>query len=52
MCVTLDVRQHPAVRRLSLQHINNAKTQTAPIQVVLAPFGLSASLIGKTREAL
>jgi mediator of RNA polymerase II transcription subunit 13 len=48
VCASVDVRQHPPVRKLSLHHLNIAKGQTTPVQVMLAPYGLSATLTGVT----
>ena len=52
VCASVDVRQHPAVRRLAYRHIATAKTgdgQTSnPVNVILAPYGLAATLTGVT----
>ncbi len=46
VCASVDVRQHPPVRRLALHHLALARGQSAPVQVVLAPYGLSGTLTG------
>lgn len=52
ICASVDVRQHPAVRRLGPQHLANARGgQSNPLQVILAPFGLAASLTGVTYKS-
>ena len=48
ICASVDVRQHPAVRRLTPQHLSGAKGAANPVHVLLAPFGLSATLTGVT----
>ncbi|TRY70349.1 hypothetical protein TCAL_02438 [Tigriopus californicus] len=51
VCASVDVRQHPAVRRLALHHLSLAKSQTSPVPVILAPYGLSATLTGVSFKA-
>jgi len=46
VCASVDVRQHPPVRRLSLQHLAVARGQSTPVQVMVAPFGVSGTLTG------
>uniref|UniRef100_A0A6P7FLV9 Mediator of RNA polymerase II transcription subunit 13 n=1 Tax=Diabrotica virgifera virgifera TaxID=50390 RepID=A0A6P7FLV9_DIAVI len=46
VCASVDVRQHPPVRRLSRWHIQQAQASTAGLKVILAPFGLSGTLTG------
>ncbi|XP_056640705.1 mediator of RNA polymerase II transcription subunit 13-like isoform X1 [Diorhabda sublineata] len=46
VCASVDVRQHPPVRRLSRWHVQQAQASTAGLKVVLAPFGLSGVLTG------
>lgn len=48
VCASVDVRQHPPIRRLSLHHITTAKGQATPVHVILAPYGLAATLTGVT----
>ena len=50
VCASIDVRQHPPVRRLSLHHVAAARGQAAvpAVPVILAPYGLSATLTGVT----
>lgn len=48
VCASLDVRQHPPVRKVSLHHLSLAKAQASPVQVILAPYGLSGTLTGVT----
>ncbi|CAB4058261.1 MED13 [Lepeophtheirus salmonis] len=49
VCASLDVRQHPAVRRLSLHHLSLARSN--PLRVILAPYGLAATLTGVAHKA-
>ena len=51
VCASVDVRQHPAVRRLSMHHIQVAKAQSETVNVILAPYGLAATLTGVTYKA-
>ncbi len=46
VCASVDVRQHPPVRRLALHHLALARGQSAPVQVALAPYGLAGTLTG------
>ena len=46
ICASVDVRQHPAVRKLGPQHLASARGQANPLPVILAPFGLAATLTG------
>ena len=49
VCASVDVRQHPAVRRLAYRHIQTAKTSyEGAVNVILAPYGLAATLTGVT----
>ena len=52
VCASIDVRQHPPVRRLSLHHVAAARVggQAAlpAVPVILAPYGLAATLTGVT----
>ena len=48
ICASVDVRQHPAVRRLGPQHLTLARSGSNNVQVILAPFGLAATLTGVT----
>ncbi|KAK9883147.1 hypothetical protein WA026_001345 [Henosepilachna vigintioctopunctata] len=47
VCASLDVRQHPPVRRLTRAHIQQAQASSG-IKVILAPFGLSGILTGQS----
>ena len=51
ICASVDVRQHPAVRRLGPQHLASARAGSNTVQVILAPFGLSATLTGVTYKS-
>ncbi len=46
VCASVDVRQHPPVRRLALHHLAIARGQSAPVQVVLSPHGIAGTLTG------
>ena len=51
ICASVDVRQHPAVRRLGPHHLSIARGAANPVQVILAPHGLSATLTGVTYKS-
>ena len=46
VCASVDVRQHPPLRRLSLHHLSTARGQAAPVSVILAPYGIAGILTG------
>ena len=46
VCTSVDVRQHPAVRRLTHHHLASAASQGASVHVVLAPYGMGGTLTG------
>ena len=46
VCTSVDVRQHPAVRRLTHHHLTSAASQGASVHVVLAPYGMAGTLTG------
>lgn len=48
VCASVDVRQHPPVRRLTKSHLTQAQASTNGLQVIMAPFGLSGTLTGQT----
>lgn len=48
VCASVDVRQHPSVRRLTRWHMQEAQAITGGIKVILAPFGLSGTLTGQS----
>ena len=43
---SVDVRQHPAVTRLSHHHLASAASLSANVHVVLAPYGMAGTLTG------
>ncbi|XP_044759811.1 mediator of RNA polymerase II transcription subunit 13 isoform X2 [Coccinella septempunctata] len=45
VCASVDVRQHPPVRRLTRAHIHQAQASNGT-KVILAPFGLCGTLMG------
>ncbi|XP_065211027.1 mediator of RNA polymerase II transcription subunit 13 isoform X3 [Planococcus citri] len=54
VCTSIDVRQHPPVRTLVKEHLEQMQSgaqSTQPIQVILAPFGLVGTLTGQTFKA-
>lgn len=51
MCASVDVRQHPPVRRLTKHHLQQAQASASGLQVILAPFGLSGTLTGQSFKA-
>ncbi|XP_018318970.1 mediator of RNA polymerase II transcription subunit 13 isoform X4 [Agrilus planipennis] len=46
VCASVDVRQHPAVRKLTRWHLQQAQASSQGLQVMLAPFGLAGTLTG------
>ena len=48
VCTSVDVRQHPAVRRLSAHHLTTAASLAASVHVVLAPHGMAGTLTGNS----
>ncbi|XP_049817024.1 mediator of RNA polymerase II transcription subunit 13 isoform X3 [Aethina tumida] len=48
VCASVDVRQHPPVRRLSRTHMLQANSSTSGLKVILAPFGLAGTLTGQS----
>ena len=46
VCTSVDVRQHPAVRRLTHQHLATAASLASTVNVVLAPYGMAGTLTG------
>ena len=47
VCTSVDVRQHPPVRRLAHQHLATAAGASASVQVLLAPYGMAGTLTGQ-----
>ncbi|XP_060523412.1 mediator of RNA polymerase II transcription subunit 13 isoform X2 [Cylas formicarius] len=48
VCASVDVRQHPPVRRLTRWHMQQAQASTSGLKVILAPFGLAGTLTGQS----
>ena len=47
VCAAVDVRHHPAVRKLSQNHTHTAKALgPSSVPVILAPYGIAATLSG------
>jgi len=46
VCTSVDVRQHPPVRRLTHAHLASAATLSTSVNVVLAPYGMAGTLTG------
>jgi len=46
VCTSVDVRQHPPVRRLTHAHLASAASLSASVHVVLAPYGMAGTLTG------
>ena len=46
MCTSVDVRQHPPVRRLTHAHLATAASLSASVQVLLSPYGMAGTLTG------
>lgn len=51
VCASVDVRQHPPVRRLSRWHVQQAQASSSGLKVILAPFGLAGTLTGQTYKS-
>lgn len=52
VCASMDIREHPAVRPLTNEYLLEAQTaqqnaELRPKPVILAPYGLSATLTGQ-----
>lgn len=47
VCASVDVRQHPPIRRISKASIQFAQSNQSLLKVILAPYGLAASLVGQ-----
>jgi mediator of RNA polymerase II transcription subunit 13 len=48
VCASVDVRQHPPVRRLTRLHLQQAQSSTSGLKVILAPYGLAGTLTGQS----
>ncbi|XP_018561806.1 mediator of RNA polymerase II transcription subunit 13 isoform X2 [Anoplophora glabripennis] len=48
VCASVDVRQHPPVRRLSRWHMQQAQASTSGLKAIVAPFGLAGTLTGQS----
>ncbi|XP_055536254.1 mediator of RNA polymerase II transcription subunit 13 isoform X2 [Wyeomyia smithii] len=54
VCASMDIREHPPVRPLMVKHLEEAQVQQGsncdvkPRSVILAPFGLAATLTGQS----
>ena len=46
VCTSVDVRQPPAVRRLTHQHLATAASLASTVNGVLAPYGMAGTLTG------
>ncbi|VEL24607.1 unnamed protein product [Protopolystoma xenopodis] len=46
VCVSLDIRQLPRVQSIGIRHLNYCARNQVKLPVVLAPYGISAQLIG------
>ncbi|CAH8510557.1 unnamed protein product [Schistosoma rodhaini] len=46
VCASLDIRQHAAVQRVGVEHIQSCIASQSTIPVILAPYGISAKLTG------
>lgn len=53
VCASMDLRMHPAVRTLTLEYLEEAAlADSKPKPVILAPFGLAATLTGQSFRAM
>ena len=49
VCTAVDIRHHPAVRKLSQNNIQVSKALgPSSVSVILAPYGIAATLTGVT----
>lgn len=53
VCASMDIREHPAVRPITMDYLTEAQTtqqnaEIKPKQVILAPYGLAATLTGQS----
>ncbi|XP_076473040.1 mediator of RNA polymerase II transcription subunit 13-like [Babylonia areolata] len=48
VCASIEVKQHPAVWRLTNHHLNLLQDSQVHFQVILAPYGLNGTLTGQT----
>lgn len=46
VCMSVDVRQHPSVKRVSKQHLLACQSPNQTVPVILAPYGLAGTLTG------
>lgn len=46
VCMSVDVRQHPSVRRVGKQHLIVGQSPNQNVPVILAPYGLAGTLTG------
>ncbi|XP_072227786.1 mediator of RNA polymerase II transcription subunit 13-like isoform X2 [Leuresthes tenuis] len=47
VCTSVEIVQHQPAYHITEHHIHLAQTSTAPVQVVLSPYGLSGTLTGQ-----
>ncbi|XP_017781580.1 PREDICTED: mediator of RNA polymerase II transcription subunit 13 isoform X2 [Nicrophorus vespilloides] len=52
VCASVDVRQHPPVRKLARIHLQQAQASTSGLKVILAPFGLAGTLTGQCYKTM
>ncbi|XP_022241525.1 mediator of RNA polymerase II transcription subunit 13-like isoform X2 [Limulus polyphemus] len=48
VCTAVDVRQHPAVYRLTRNHLFHAQSSHSGLAVILSPYGMAGSLTGQS----
>ena len=51
VCTSVDVRQHPPVRRVSHGHLAAAAGLSGSVHVILAPYGMAGTLTGTSYKA-
>ena len=51
VCASIDVRQHPTVRKLTWRHLAAAHASAGAVHVMLAPYGLAGTLTGQSFRA-
>ncbi|XP_078680672.1 mediator of RNA polymerase II transcription subunit 13-like [Branchiostoma floridae x Branchiostoma belcheri] len=51
VCTSVEIQEHQLVERLSVQHFNNVQGTAGGFHVLLSPYGLHATLTGRTYKA-
>ncbi|XP_078599270.1 mediator of RNA polymerase II transcription subunit 13-like [Branchiostoma floridae x Branchiostoma japonicum] len=51
VCTSVEIQEHQLVERLSMQHFNSVQGTAGGFHVLLSPYGLHATLTGRTYKA-